>query len=218
MNQKLSEFLAEKFKEVKRFFILFARVMHGSFLTFNLAKGSEAAAGISYYTLFSMFPLLLCFVAVGSFFVDQSTIETNCSNSCLRYSPSRKTSSSITFNRFSNRAAWCQRFPYWACCGLPHPFFSDHPKYQRCVAFGFSTQFYSYAALVAGDHRCTGTIAHFFVFHTHPYKFVQQFRFEHWLFITKQVSLILFLQPGFTGSDPGLHPIRTLLLGSTDQS
>jgi len=75
MNQKLSEFLAEKFKEVKRFFILFARVMHGSFLTFNLAKGSEAAAGISYYTLFSMFPLLLCFVAVGSFFVDQSTVE-----------------------------------------------------------------------------------------------------------------------------------------------
>lgn len=75
MNKKLSQYFAQTIKDVKRFFILFIRVMHGSFLTFKLAKGSEAAAGVSYYTLFSMFPLVLSFVAVGSFFIDQSTVE-----------------------------------------------------------------------------------------------------------------------------------------------
>ena len=75
MTEKLSQQLAKMWKSVKRFFTLFIRVMHGAFLTFKLAKGSEAAAGVSYYTLFSMFPLLLSFVAVGSFFVDQSTVE-----------------------------------------------------------------------------------------------------------------------------------------------
>lgn len=61
---------------LKRFFILLSRVMRGAFLTFKLAKGSEAAASVSYYTLFSMFPLVLSFVAVGSFFIDQATVET----------------------------------------------------------------------------------------------------------------------------------------------
>ncbi len=44
-------------------------------MTFTLAKGAEAAASISYYTLFSIFPLLLSILAIGSFFVNQATVE-----------------------------------------------------------------------------------------------------------------------------------------------
>jgi membrane protein len=51
------------------------RIIKGAFVTFTLAKGPEASASIAYYTIFSLFPLLLTFVAVGSFFVDQSVVE-----------------------------------------------------------------------------------------------------------------------------------------------
>jgi len=61
--------------QLKHYFTLAFRMIRGAFLTFTLAKGSEAAASIAYYTLFSMFPLVLSFVAVGSFFVDQATVE-----------------------------------------------------------------------------------------------------------------------------------------------
>jgi membrane protein len=51
------------------------RIIKGALLTFTTAKAPEASASISYYTLFSLFPLLLVFVAVGSFFVDQVLVE-----------------------------------------------------------------------------------------------------------------------------------------------
>lgn len=44
-------------------------------MTFTLAKGPEAASSISYFTLFSVFPLFLSVVGIGSFFVDQATVE-----------------------------------------------------------------------------------------------------------------------------------------------
>lgn len=38
--------------------------------SFTEARGAEAAAGLAYYTLFSLFPLLLALVALGSLFFD----------------------------------------------------------------------------------------------------------------------------------------------------
>lgn len=55
--------------------VVFWRVIRGSLKTFTLAKGAEASASIAYYTLFSLFPLLLTIVAVGSFFVDQAVVK-----------------------------------------------------------------------------------------------------------------------------------------------
>jgi membrane protein len=57
------------------FFARVVRIIRGAFLTFALTKGAEASAGIAYYTLFSLFPLLLTFVAVGSFFFDRAIVE-----------------------------------------------------------------------------------------------------------------------------------------------
>ncbi|MGD8398604.1 MAG: YihY/virulence factor BrkB family protein [Anaerolineae bacterium] len=41
---------------------------------FGEARGSEAAASMAYYTLFSLFPLLLALVAAGSHFLDRQQI------------------------------------------------------------------------------------------------------------------------------------------------
>ena len=75
MKFEIQKIVGKSRIQLKHFFTLVFRMIRGAFLTFTLAKGSEAAASIAYYTLFSMFPLVLSFVAVGSFFVDQATVE-----------------------------------------------------------------------------------------------------------------------------------------------
>lgn len=57
------------------FFSVLYRIIRGALMTFTLAKGAEAASSISYYTLFSIFPLLLSVVGIGSFIIDQATVE-----------------------------------------------------------------------------------------------------------------------------------------------
>jgi membrane protein len=42
--------------------------------SFARARGSEAAAGMAYYAIFSLFPLLLALVAGGSFVLDRQTV------------------------------------------------------------------------------------------------------------------------------------------------
>ncbi len=43
---------------------------------FGEERGSEAAASLAYYAFFSIFPMLLVFIVVGSFFVDTALVET----------------------------------------------------------------------------------------------------------------------------------------------
>ncbi len=42
---------------------------------FTEERGSEAAAGMAYYAFFSIFPMLLVFIVVGSFFVDVAVLQ-----------------------------------------------------------------------------------------------------------------------------------------------
>ncbi len=51
------------------------RIIKGAFLTFSNAKGAEASASLAYYTLFSLFPLILSFVGIGSYLVDRTVVE-----------------------------------------------------------------------------------------------------------------------------------------------
>lgn len=51
------------------------RIVRGAFITFSNAKGAEASASLAYYTLFSLFPLLLVLVGFGSYLFDQTTVE-----------------------------------------------------------------------------------------------------------------------------------------------
>ncbi len=42
---------------------------------FTNERGSEAAAGLAYYAFFSIFPMLLVFIVIGSFFVDRAVVQ-----------------------------------------------------------------------------------------------------------------------------------------------
>lgn len=65
------------------FFTLMYRIVRGAFITFSNAKGAEASASLAYYTLFSLFPLLLVLVGFGSYLFDQGTVE----NELIRFLP-----------------------------------------------------------------------------------------------------------------------------------
>lgn len=47
------------------------RILRTTFESFGEARGAEAAAGLAYYALFSLFPLTLSLVAIGSFVLER---------------------------------------------------------------------------------------------------------------------------------------------------
>jgi membrane protein len=47
---------------------------------FTKERGSEAAASLAYYAFFSIFPMLLVFIVIGSYFVDRSVVQQNLLN------------------------------------------------------------------------------------------------------------------------------------------
>ena len=49
-------------------------IMRDTVRSFSEARGSEAAASMAYYTLFSLFPLLLALVAAGSYLLDRQQV------------------------------------------------------------------------------------------------------------------------------------------------
>jgi membrane protein len=51
-------------------------ILRRTFVSFADTRGSEAAASLAYYAFFSIFPMLLVFIVVGSFFVDRSVVQT----------------------------------------------------------------------------------------------------------------------------------------------
>lgn len=51
-------------------------ILRHAMRTFGEKQASQASAGLAYYTLFSIFPLLLVFVAAGSYFLDRNQVFT----------------------------------------------------------------------------------------------------------------------------------------------
>ena len=51
------------------------RIIRGAWITFTKATGAEAAASLAYYTIFSIFPLLLVIVNVASYLTDPLVVE-----------------------------------------------------------------------------------------------------------------------------------------------
>lgn len=50
-------------------------IIRQSFQRFTKERGAEAAASLAYYAFFSIFPMLLVFIVIGSFFVDRSVVQ-----------------------------------------------------------------------------------------------------------------------------------------------
>jgi membrane protein len=49
-------------------------IVRGTMESFERLRGSQAAAGMAYYVFFSLFPLLLVFVSVGSYFLERGIV------------------------------------------------------------------------------------------------------------------------------------------------
>ncbi len=49
-------------------------VLDTSAITFTRSRATQAAAGLAYYTFFSIFPLMLLLILVGSFFLDRQSV------------------------------------------------------------------------------------------------------------------------------------------------
>jgi membrane protein len=50
-------------------------IIRRAFEGFSEQRGSEAAAGLAYYAFFSIFPMLLVFIVIGSFFIDRAVVQ-----------------------------------------------------------------------------------------------------------------------------------------------
>jgi membrane protein len=78
--QKFGKSLKKTYKNVDKFSGGVLEIIRVAFLRFGQTRGSEAAASLAYYAFFSIFPMLLVFIAVGSFFVDSEVVEVQLTN------------------------------------------------------------------------------------------------------------------------------------------
>ncbi len=53
----------------------FSEIFRHAFERFSEERGGEAAASMAYYAFFSIFPMLLVFIVIGSFFVDRTVAQ-----------------------------------------------------------------------------------------------------------------------------------------------
>ena len=68
--------LKKFYKDANKFSGGVLEIIRVAFQRFSKTRGSEVAASLAYYAFFSIFPMLLVFIAVGSFFVDSDVIQT----------------------------------------------------------------------------------------------------------------------------------------------
>jgi len=68
--EKIKLWLDETYKKIDHFSGGVLSIFNRALTRFTDQRGSEAAASMAYYAFFSIFPMLLVFIVVGSFFVD----------------------------------------------------------------------------------------------------------------------------------------------------
>jgi membrane protein len=66
--------LKEFYHEVNHLGGGYFHILKNAIRTFGEKQAAQASAGLAYYTLFSIFPLLLVFVAGGSYFLDRAQV------------------------------------------------------------------------------------------------------------------------------------------------
>lgn len=79
---KINDFIKESVERLKRIYRRLNKLTGGilgivrrAFEGFSEQRGSEAAASLAYYAFFSIFPMLLVFIVIGSFFIDRSLVQ-----------------------------------------------------------------------------------------------------------------------------------------------
>ncbi len=67
-------YLQEFYKSINRLSGDRVQILQNALRTFTEKQAAQASAGLAYYALFSIFPLLLVFIAGGSYFLDSSQV------------------------------------------------------------------------------------------------------------------------------------------------
>jgi len=75
ISQKIQESLKTFYQRIDDFSGGVLEIIRITFQRFAKERGSEAAASLAYYAFFSIFPILLVFIVVGSFFVDRVVVQ-----------------------------------------------------------------------------------------------------------------------------------------------
>ncbi len=78
--QKIKRSMKSFYKRANDFSGGALEILRSAFHNFVKARGSEAAASLAYYAFFSIFPMVLVFIVVGSFFVDREVVQTQLLN------------------------------------------------------------------------------------------------------------------------------------------
>lgn len=73
--QKHKRFFMSFYHRVDDFSGGFVEILRVAFQRFGEERGSETSASLAYYSLFSIFPMLLVLIAIGSFFVDRIVVQ-----------------------------------------------------------------------------------------------------------------------------------------------
>jgi membrane protein len=63
LNQKINQLSGNRFS-----------ILENAVKTFTEKQAAQASAGLAYYTIFSIFPLLLVFITAGSYFIDTNQV------------------------------------------------------------------------------------------------------------------------------------------------
>lgn len=72
---KIKQSLQSAYFKVDEFTGGVLEILRIAFTRFGQERGSEAAASLAYYAFFSIFPMLLVFIVIGSFFVDRTVVQ-----------------------------------------------------------------------------------------------------------------------------------------------
>lgn len=75
--QKIQEWLKDLYQRADGLTGGALEIMRVAFARFDEERGPETAASLAYYAFFSIFPMLLVFIVVGSFFVDSQVVQAN---------------------------------------------------------------------------------------------------------------------------------------------
>jgi membrane protein len=78
--EKTKRWLGKAYKKIDHLSGGVLEIFRHAFERFSEERGSEAAASMAYYAFFSIFPMLLVFIVIGSFFVDRTVVQTHLVN------------------------------------------------------------------------------------------------------------------------------------------
>ena len=73
--QKLKRSLTSFYHRIDDFSGGAVEILRVAFQRFGAERGSEASASMAYYALFSIFPMLLVLIVIGSYFVDRTVVQ-----------------------------------------------------------------------------------------------------------------------------------------------